>query len=794
MNEEGRPSERMPRRIGVRGDQRARGAEWAVAFAAFALLAVSVGGYLYHREQLKAIATEHLRLRICTPTSLGIGRSTEFQVLTTGMMGEPVAAQVEVGLSESDGKPILHQTGQTAADGLLYVAIPGQDNLPGQGVRLEVTAVRNGSRETFETQLARDPVRYVTCLITDKPSYRPGDTIFYRSTSLDRFTSLPAPDLNVQFEFQGADGDVLPESAHEGTTSQGVGNGAFAIPADLPAGLYALVVRSPQRQFPEARLPVRIAGGATIEREPGPAASSSPEVHVIFYPESGYLVSDVENRIYFTARNARGEPVALKGLVVDADDTPVAAVETIRLGMGAFSFRPAPQGGYRLRIAEPPGTEIEPELPETDPRRNVAISTGVGVFGPGKPLELNLRATQDGVPLVVAAWCRGMLVGQVPVVTRVLSDDELQEGVQGAGGVNQVTLTIPDEIDGLVRLIAYDYSVNPPVPIAKRWVYRRPARRLNIAAVADVRRTDSGNQALVTLAVTDEAGNPAAAVLAVSAVDKSIAAPAGDHGASLPACFLGGFGVDSLLRPENVDFDASDGAEADVVLDLLLGTHECPLETADLAGEDAWQAIGAPPIVLDNLQPLRQEYQQAIQQYRRDRTRTLNLLTTLSFFGGFGLVLAVAMLGLLGVVSGLRLWIPACGTALCCLLIGAILLAPLRGDDRSEIATAYLSFHGSLPREEEDASEKPVPESATASPLAIRRYSYGAEDVTPPDGSQWGGTLFWNPLLMVGEDGRAEIQFHLPDATEEICLRIEAHGAGRVGAVQTCPPDADSVY
>lgn len=771
----------MPPRSGVRTTRRARGADWAVGIAAAVLLLVSVGGYLYHRAQLAAVTREHLRMRVCAPPSLGIDRPAEFHVLTTGLSGEPVAAQVELGLLAADGIPVLHWTDRTAADGLLRMVMVPHDGLPEQGVRLEVTAARSGSRETFQTQVATEPVRYVTCLATDRASYRPGDTAFFRSVTLDRLALHAAPDLRIQFDVQAADGHVLPQSPRETTTFHGVANGAFAIPADLPSGRYTLVGRSPDRRFPPVRRPLKTDDGGRAEAESEPDSSSTSEVRVTFHPESGYLVPEVENRVYFTARNGQGDPVELKGLVVDADDTPVAAVETIHSGMGAFRILPQTGGNYRLKVVEPPDTKTETELPQPDPDRNVAMSTGVGVFGAAKPVDLNLRAARDGVPLVVAAWCRGILVGKEPVVIRARSDDEPQEGIQGAGGVNQVTLTIPEEISGLIRLIAYDYSASPPVPVAHRWVYRRPVRQLNIEAAAKIQRTPSGNRAAVTLTVTDESGNPAPAVLAVSAVDKAVAGSAGDPGTSLPGCFLYSTGVDSLLQPENVKLDAPEDAEADVALDLLLGTHDGRPETAaEHPGEDLWSVSGPPPIVFDNLQPLRQAYQQALQQYRRDRTHTLNMLTTLSFFGGFALVLAVAMLGLLGLVSGFRLWIPAIGTAVGCLLIGAILLAPLRRDDFTQTGTAFLSFEGPAPGEMA-APDEPLVEKRRTAPPDIHQYTYEADESEWEDWESWGGTLLWNPLLVVDESGRAEVLFDLPEKTEDICLRVEAHGDGRLG-------------
>ena len=44
--------------------------------------------------------------------------------------------------------------------------------------------------------------------------------------------------------------------------------------------------------------------------------------------------------------------------------------------------------------------------------RIVVLSTGEGVFEAGEPIVATLRSTKADVPLVVAAYCRGVQVGQ----------------------------------------------------------------------------------------------------------------------------------------------------------------------------------------------------------------------------------------------------------------------------------------------------------------------------------------------------------------------------------------------
>src|SRR5205085_5499394 len=108
---------------------------------------------------------------------------------------------------------------------------------------------------------------YVTHLMTDRPLYRPGETVYFRSLTLERFSLKPAEiDLELHFELRGKDGQVVhdpatgqplkltgqaqlkdkdgkPALGPDGKAIRGVGAGAFQLPPSAAGGEYALVVR-----------------------------------------------------------------------------------------------------------------------------------------------------------------------------------------------------------------------------------------------------------------------------------------------------------------------------------------------------------------------------------------------------------------------------------------------------------------------------------------------------------------------------------------------------------------------
>jgi len=192
---------------------------------------------------------------------------------------------------------------------------------------------------------------------------------------------------------------------------------------------------------------------------------------------------------------------------------------------------------------------------------------------------------------------------------------------------------------------------------------------------------------------------------------------------------------------------------AAVALGLLLGVQEPPA------------AAEQPPLMSDNLTQIRSNYEKSLADYQADRTKALSTLTTASFFGGLGLLVLVAMLGLMRIVSGLHLWVAAVGATTCCLIIGAILMDPGRSATRQDVATAFSSYQS--PPEDRTA-EQPKRTPTIPSRVADRVVD----------------TPRWNPLLTAGPDGKASFGFKLPHAAGTYRVIVEAHDDGRLGTGQ----------
>ncbi|MEX2140226.1 MAG: MG2 domain-containing protein [Pirellulales bacterium] len=225
---------------------------WAIGLAATVLFAFLLGGYLHHRGRLSAVAQRHLRMTVTGPSQLAPGARNEFRIKTTDMLGEAQSVALQCTLLDSAGRKLFAEQVNTDANGRFELRVPKDAALP-PAARLEVLAFHGDESYRLETALPVSPYRFLTRVSTDKPLYRPGEVVRYRSLTLGRFGLDTPGDLPVHFEIQDPTGAVVAGSERQGITQRGVGNGEFPLPTDRPGGEYRLIARSLNGAFPEEK-------------------------------------------------------------------------------------------------------------------------------------------------------------------------------------------------------------------------------------------------------------------------------------------------------------------------------------------------------------------------------------------------------------------------------------------------------------------------------------------------------------------------------------------------------------
>ena len=800
----------------------ARWAGWTVGVAATVLLALAAGGYYYHRSQLGDMAAGPVRVLLAGPPWLEAGHAPRFSLLTTSLAGQPVSAQIELGFWSPDGQHLGGHKEQTDEQGRLEVTLPADSRVfQAPEVRLVAQVFREKLRPglPLETRLAVRPEGTILHLALEKAVLRPGDTLRLRVLAVKRSRLGPGPMSRLRCEVRDPSGAVISGSRRECPLRQGLGWVECSLPQRLPDGQYTVVATALDGTGPEVRRTF------LVRSAPSPQSDKSPlrKLHVGFFPEGGELVAGLENRVYLSVRDTHQRPVRITGRVVDRQNRPVALVETGEHGLGAFSIEPVLGEAYRLQIETPEGVEDSPQLPAAS-NSGIALSTGQSVFEPGKPLEFVVRSKEAGVPLVAAAWCRGVAVGQLAFVTQT-------QASAGPTPANPVILPVDDWAAGVIHLCIFDYRTSPPRRVAQRLVFRRPGPRLHLQAAPIVaHRTPLTNSPTITTArptaeqassqlprqisvqVTDEEGKPAPALLAAWLSGTGSPEQEADQNDSLLASVL--------LGPDLVEAGALrhlgpiplGRLESEKTLDLVLATSGAPrsanppepaqaakAQTSDQPAGAASAPTGPPQgevppcTVLDNLAQLKTEYQDRLDSYRKHRTRVLNTLITLIIFGGVGLVLFVSMANLLNIPCGLRLWVPTLATAAICLTVGLELLHPERHVGPAQ-GVAFASYQHPVsqavgrPAGRHSPPHAPAP-ATTAGPSATGTESAQPSGAGQPIAKAARHAPFWNPTIPTDARGKAVIVLDRLTGGAGVRLLVEAYSpSGRLGALELETP------
>ncbi len=222
-------------------------------------------------EVVKRLAEKPFLLDLQGPASAVAGAPNEYRVSVVKADGSRVTDLVTIEAKVKDA-------GGTELHADKFVVNPAEPahkfKLPsgvwskvsaGKEVFLTVTATDRAGISSDLTENLRllEPV-YTTFLTTDKPMYRPGETVFFRSLTLDRTRFLPPErDQAVRFEIKAPSGEVLPGSdvtglsrpvkanesgemkpvfGPDGQPIRGVSGGAFTLTGELAGGEYALNV------------------------------------------------------------------------------------------------------------------------------------------------------------------------------------------------------------------------------------------------------------------------------------------------------------------------------------------------------------------------------------------------------------------------------------------------------------------------------------------------------------------------------------------------------------------------
>lgn len=384
-------------------------------------------------------------------------------------------------------------------------------------------------------------------------------------------------------------------------------------------------------QTGNARLVIKFTDGDLAETVERPIDLVLKRMQVGFYPEGGYLVAGVRNRVYFQALTLAGKPADLKGYLVDCSGHKICNVKADRASQGAslFEFTPVLGNRYELKIEAPADIAGKFELPEARDE-GVVLSVRPGVTSSCEPIEATIHSVGRERELVIAASCRGQVIACQDIKVGAVEPASVKlPAAATLGGVCRVTVYEKQEQGQRLKL----------VPQAERLVYRIPDRQLKLSATPTQKVARINDKATVNFTAQDEAGKPVPAIVMVGVTDRRVFDLADDRTArALRTHFLLASEVEHPEDLEHADFLLGDSPQATQALDLLLGTQgwrrflEADKEKPGLAQADVMVAKGFTPA--DRAAALKQEdarlrssYKTRISKLSAEQDETLAMQT-----------------------------------------------------------------------------------------------------------------------------------------------------------------------
>jgi hypothetical protein len=184
-----------------------------------------------------------------------------------------------------------------------------------------------------------------------------------------------------------------------------------------------------------------------------------------FFPEGGSGLNGVPSNIAYKVSDSRGDPVEIKGEVIDEDGKVLVTTASLHDGMGAFRITPEKDESYYFRITDPPtpGTRfVLPEGKEKGWQLHLEQKSEEGHL----ELELNEVHTGNDTALITV-MIRGYLCYHKVLRTR---------------GRTVLQIPLDDLPPGIAVISLFD---NQLIPQAERLVYIHPSNRVSASIKTD---------------------------------------------------------------------------------------------------------------------------------------------------------------------------------------------------------------------------------------------------------------------------------------------------------------------
>ena len=214
----------------------------------------------------------------------------------------------------------------------------------------------------YEEQFPREKIH----IHFDRTLYNKDETIWYKLYLLAGNNELSKQSKNVYVAWYDTSGNLLKQTASP--LFQSSAKGAFEIPANYKGDYIHVkaftrwMLNEDSAYLYEKDIPINI--GIVETKTKKVFAKTKLEV----FPEGGFLVQGLTNRVAFKATNPSGLPVMIKGFVLNDKNKVVDTLKVLHDGMGIFTLKSNPGENYQLSFTDENAQKITLPLVISKPK------------------------------------------------------------------------------------------------------------------------------------------------------------------------------------------------------------------------------------------------------------------------------------------------------------------------------------------------------------------------------------------------------------------------------------------
>ena len=395
---------------------------------------------------------------------------------------------------------------------------------------------------------------------TDKPYYTAGEDIWFSAYLVNGVTHSKNSQSSVIYvDLINEMGNIISERKLFSETVSATGD--FKLPLDIKDGTYTLraytnyMRNQPREFFFKKEISVYSLYSENEDKDEmndSISLESNELPDIGFYPEGGYLITGLKNKVAVKIKDADVDAFPILGIIEDSDGNRITDFQTFEFGLGYFYLKPEAGKEYRAVISSE-DEEILYALP-------LSLSEGYIMNTSISEKELTIELStnkKDGLKnTLVIGHQRG-----IPVFDYIEKENK-----------NTVLIRVPNDdlIEGVLDLVLLNESRKP---LAERMVYVKKENELTIS----VKKTN-GNTAAVRdrvdlkIDVKNLLGKSVPSSLSISITDTKLIKP-DENTENIRTYLLLNSDLRGNIKSPNYFFTKGDEVKKNAQLDLVMMTH-----------------------------------------------------------------------------------------------------------------------------------------------------------------------------------------------------------------------------